>query len=312
MRGETTRTRFMSSSVSPTVEFFVEERRRKFPWLNVALFALTCCTTLVVGALMMVDFRGQAADLGGLWRNPSVLLSGLPFCISIMTILFAHEMGHYLTCKHYGIAASLPYFIPMPISPVGTMGAFIRIRSPIHNRAALLDVGIAGPIAGFVLAVPTLVVGLMLSRFVAVTPGAGFGIGEPLIFKLVALLLGKTPPPGMELYVHPIAFAAWFGFFATAMNLLPAGQLDGGHVAYALFGDFHKKISLGFVVTLVPLGIFFWPGWLVWTTLLLFIGVNHPVTLDDSVPLQRRHLWLGWIGLAMFVLCFMPIPFYVG
>jgi len=307
----------MNTSLSPTVDVFVEQQRR-IPWLNAALFLLTCCTTLLAGTLLMVNFRhtfgaGPAAELDAIWRNPAIMLSGLPFCISIMTILFAHEMGHYLTCKHYGIAASLPYFIPMPIPPVGTMGAFIRIRSPIHHRPALLDVGIAGPIAGFVLAVPALVIGLMQSRFVAVNPTeGGFGIGEPLIFKLFAFLLGKTPPAGMELYVHPIAFAAWFGFFATAMNLLPAGQLDGGHVAYALFGSFHRKISIGFVLTLVPLGVFFWPGWLVWTTLLLFIGLRHPVTLDDSVPLERLHVWLGWIGLALFILCFTPIPFYIN
>src|SRR5262249_51162085 len=162
-------------------------------------------------------FGGPVPNLADWARDPAVIFSGLPFCIAIMTILFAHEMGHYLTCKHYGISASLPYFIPMPIPLVGTMGAFIRIRSPIQHRPALLDVGIAGPIAGFVLAVPTLIIGLMRSGFVAVTPGSGFGLGEPLIFKIAIFLLHKTPPPGMDLYIHPIAFAAWFGFFATAM-----------------------------------------------------------------------------------------------
>jgi membrane-associated protease RseP (regulator of RpoE activity) len=308
----------MSTSLDPAVEFFAAERRRKFPWINLALFILTCCTTLIVGTLLMVDFRhtfgtGPVVDPSSIWRNPAILLNGLPFCMSIMTILFAHEMGHYLTCRYYGIDASLPYFIPMPVSPVGTMGAFIRIRSAIQHRPALLEVGIAGPIAGFVLAVPTLVIGLLLSGFVATNPSEnGFSIGEPLIFKIGAFLLGKTPPQGMELYVHPIAFAAWFGFFATAMNLLPAGQLDGGHVLYALLGDFHKKISLGLVLVFIPLGIFLWPGWLVWATLLLFLGLHHPVTLDDSVPLQRRHKWLGWIALAMFVLCFTPVPFYLN
>src|SRR5262245_27094140 len=229
-----------------------------------------------------------------------------------MTILFAHEMCHYLTCRYYGIAASLPYFIPMPIPPVGTMGAFIRIRSQIQNRLALLEVGIAGPIAGFVFAIPALLIALKKSTFVVPhAPGESLGLGWPLIFKLAVWLLHKTPPPGMELSLHPVGFAAWFGFLATALNLLPAGQLDGGHIAYSLFGQFHKRISQALVLTLVPLGIFYWPGWLVWTALLLFVGLRHPVTLDDAIPLQRRHIVLGWIALALFVLCFTPIPFYL-
>jgi len=306
----------MDSSINANAEFLVVTSRRRFPWINTVLFALTCCTTLVMGTLLMGEFNrelGQASpSLSEFWRNPSILLAGLPFSLAIMTILFAHEMGHYLTCKYYGINASLPYFIPMPIPPVGTMGAFIRIRSPIQNRAALLDVGIAGPIAGFVFAVPVLVIAMMKSALVPHIPsGDTFSLGEPLIFKIVAFLMGKSAPAGMDLYLHPMGFAAWFGFLATALNLLPAGQLDGGHVAYSLFGDIHKRISQGLVVVLIPLGIFYWPGWLVWATLLLFMGLRHPMTLDDSEPLERRHIWLGWIALALFILCFMPIPFYI-
>ena len=304
----------MDNSLSPTVEFLYEEAPRRFPWVNVGLFLLTCLSTLIVGTFLMASFNNTAAAesglLGEIWQNPAILLSGLPFSISVMGILFAHEMGHYLTCRAYGISATLPYFIPAP-TIVGTMGAFIKIRSPIQNRRALLDVGIAGPIAGFVLAVPTLVIALHYSRFAVVDPSAGYvSFGEPLIFKLFAYLMGKTPPPGMDLYLHPMGVAAWFGFFATALNLLPVGQLDGGHVSYALFRDLHKRISTGFVFALVPLGIFYFQGWLVWTTLLLFIGLRHPMTLDDTIPLSRRHVWLGWIGLAMFVLCFTPVPIY--
>jgi len=255
---------------------------------------------------------GVTSYFAEIWRRPSLLLSGLPFSLAIMTILLAHEMGHYLTCRYYGISASLPYFIPAP-TIVGTMGAFIKIRSPIHHRPALLEVGIAGPIAGFVLAIPALFVALAQSQFIVIDPSEStFGLGEPLVFKLVQVILGKTPPPGMDVNLHPIGLAAWFGFFATAINLLPVGQLDGGHIAYALFGRFHKKISQGFLFVLIPLGIFYWQGWLIWTTVLLFIGLRHPVTLDDSVPLSRRHLWLGWFALAMFVLCFTPMPFYIN
>ncbi len=306
----------MENSFNPPSEIRFEEQSQRFPWVNVLLFGLTCLSTLVVGAFLMAGFNNTLEDnvsgfFGSIWRNPSVLLTGLPFSIAIMAILLAHEMGHYLTCRYYGINASLPYFIPAP-TIVGTMGAFIRIRSPIHHRPALLDVGIAGPIAGFVLAIPALFIALTQSRFVATDSSVSmFGFGEPLIFKAVEALMGKTPPPGMDLYLHPVGLAAWFGFFATALNLLPVGQLDGGHIAYALFGRFHKRISQGFLFTLIPLGIFYWQGWLLWSTILLFIGLRHPVTVDDSVPLSKRHIWLGWAALAMFVLCFTPMPFYV-
>jgi membrane-associated protease RseP (regulator of RpoE activity) len=285
--------------------------------VNVALFGVTCLSTMVTGCLLNASFVNSFTDIGGflkvISRSPSLLFSGLPFSLAIMTILLAHEMGHYLTCRYYGIQATLPYFIPAP-TLVGTMGAFIRIKSPIQHRAALLEVGIAGPIAGFVLAIPALVIALAKSTFVTVMPptGSSFELGEPLIFKAFEALMGRTPPPGMELNLHPIGFAAWFGFFATALNLLPVGQLDGGHVAYALFGENHKRISQAILITLIPLGIFYWQGWLFWSTVLLFIGLRHPTTLDDSLPLSKRHSHLGWIGLAMFVLCFTPMPFYIN
>jgi membrane-associated protease RseP (regulator of RpoE activity) len=303
----------MDNTFTRSAGVYAEESARPFPWLNVILFAVTCVTTTVVGAVLMADFNGKLSQsafafLGSLFRSPSILISGLPFSIAIMTILMAHEMGHYLTCRYYGIDASLPFFIPWF---TGTMGAFIRIRSPIPDRASLLEVGIAGPIAGFVFAVPALIIALLNSSF-ARTPEHYFGFGEPLIFKAFETLLHKMPPPGMDLRLHPIGYAAWFGFFATALNLLPVGQLDGGHVSYSLLGDLHKKISKGIVLVLVPLGIFYWQGWLVWTVVLLFLGLRHPMTMDDFSPLQPRHARLGWFGLAMFVLCFTPMPFYVS
>jgi len=299
---------------SPAEIIFEEAREQKFPWVNVALFALTCLSTLIMGTALMAMYTNSLDDLapflGQILRSPSILINGLPFSFAIMSILLGHEMGHYLTCRYYGIDATLPYFIPAP-TPVGTMGAFIRIKSPIQHRAALLEVGIAGPIVGFVLAIPTLIIALAKSGYVAPgPPGSGIGLGEPLIFKAIEVIMGKTPPPGMEINLHPIGIAAWFGLYATALNLIPVGQLDGGHVSYALFGRNHKRISQAFLFTLIPLGLFYWQGWLLWATVLLIIGFRHPVTLDDSVPLSKRHLWLGWIGLAMFVLCFTPMPFY--
>ena len=308
----------MDNTFNPSAEILLEEApQQKFPWLNVALFVLTCLTTMVMGTFLMTSFNNTFTGFSGLFRevlrSPSILVSGLPFSLAIMSILLAHEMGHYLTCRYYGIDATLPYFIPVPFPPVGTMGAFIRIKSPIQHRAALLEVGIAGPIAGFVLAVPALMIALAKSGFTAVNPSApGVMIGEPLIFKAMEFIAGKIPPAGMDLNLHPIGFAAWFGFFATALNLLPVGQLDGGHVSYALFRGIHKRISETFVFTLIPLGVFYWQGWLLWSVVLLLIGLRHPVTLDDSVPLRDRHLWLGWIGLAIFVLCFTPMPFYIN
>ncbi len=289
------------------------ERPDPFPWLNVVLFLATGFTTLFMGTLFMVSFEQDPSFAPGgilqsMWQEPKTLLRGLPFSLAIMSILLAHEMGHYLTCRYYGISATLPYFIPAP-TLVGTFGAFIRIRSPIQHKAALLDVGVAGPIAGFVLSVPTLAVALAKPRYVNSESVDGLlSLGEPLIFKIVAFLMGVVPPPGMEPLLHPIGFAAWIGFLLTTLNLIPVGQLDGGHIAYALFGRFHKRISQLFLFALLPLGIFFWPGWIVWIFLLALMGSRHPPTLDDSLPLERRHVVLGWIALAMFVLCFTPVP----
>src|SRR5262245_59421724 len=305
----------MDNSFDSPAEILLEQApEQKFPWVNVALFSLTGLSTLLMGAILMDFYTNSAEDLssflGRFLRSPSVLLTGLPFSFSIMAILLGHEMGHYLTCRYYGIDATLPYFIPAP-TLVGTMGAFIRIKSPIQHRAALLEVGIAGPIVGFVLAIPTLIIALAKSSYIApLPPGSGIGLGEPLIFKALAMMMGKTPPPGMEINLHPIGIAAWFGFFATALNLLPVGQLDGGHVSYALFGRIHKRISQALLFTLIPLGLFYWQGWLLWSTVLLIMGFRHPVTLDDSVPLSNRHTRLGWIALVMLILCFTPMPFY--
>jgi membrane-associated protease RseP (regulator of RpoE activity) len=289
--------------------------REPFPWLNVLLFLATILTTLFFGMLQMVAFDGsdqafREGLLPALRTDPSLLLEGLPFSLALIAILLSHEMGHYLTCRYYGIRATLPYFIPAP-TLVGTFGAFIRIRSPIQHRAALLEVGIAGPIAGFLVALPVLVLSMTQARYVPLDSDlvtGGISLGDPLIFKLVEWLMGTAPPDGMELYLHPIGFAAWVGFLVTALNLLPVGQLDGGHVAYALSRRAHRIISRAFVFGLIPMGIWFWPGWLVWAVLLLFLGVRHPPTLDDAQPLESRQTLLGWVGLAMFILCFTPTP----
>jgi membrane-associated protease RseP (regulator of RpoE activity) len=297
----------MDSSFNPAVPYISEARPRKFPWVNVVLFLATCLSTLLVGTVLSISFyEADFTDLG----LPSSLLMGLPFSIALMSILLAHEMGHYLTSRYYGIDASLPYFIPFP-NLAGTMGAFIRIRAPFHDRASLLEVGVMGPIAGFVVALVALVVSMGHARFVAVTPSQAEGalrLGDPLILKLAEYLMGMTPPAGMDIYLHPVGFAAWFGFLVTALNLLPAAQLDGGHIIYALFRGYHRRISLAVIAALVPLAIFYSWAWSLWIVLLFVLRLNHPPTLDDSIPLRPRHIVLGLIALMMLILCFTPVP----
>jgi membrane-associated protease RseP (regulator of RpoE activity) len=231
-----------------------------------------------------------------------------------MGILFSHEMGHYLACRYYRIDASLPYFIPFPlVSLVGTLGAFIKIRAPFRDRGSLLDVGVAGPIAGFVVAVPALVFSIGKSHFLPAHSVQGaWELGEPLIFKIVQYVMGMTPPQGMEAFLHPVGLAAWFGFLATALNLLPATQLDGGHIVYAMFRRHHTQISKAVIATLVPLAIFYSISWWLWIGLLLTLKLQHPPTLNDDVPLKRRHIILGWIGFILLILCFMPAPLSRG
>ena len=293
----------MSRSFDPAVEFLVPSRPRKFPWLNLVLFTLTCLTTWFVGVFLMAEFNGTPFEE---LTNPSTWIAGLPFSIAIMSIFFSHEMGHYVTARYYGLDVSLPYFIPFP-SLVGTMGAFIRIRSPFQDRRSLLEVGVGGPIAGFIVATLVLVLSLGQSRMAPLTDSAIL-FGEPLIFKAVQHWMGLIPPTGMDIYLHPVSLAAWFGFLATALNLLPAAQLDGGHIIYALFRRYHSWVSRGVVTVLVPLGIFYWWGWFLWITLLLLLKLQHPPTLDDSVPLNVRHVVLGLIALVLLILCFMPAP----
>lgn len=293
--------------------FEIPARRPPFPWVNVVLFLATIGSTLVVGTFLMIGFRADPSlqftgTLESLLETPALLAEGVPFAASLMSILLAHEMGHYLTCRYYGIEATLPYFIPAP-NFVGTFGAFIRIRSPFQHRAALLEVGVAGPIAGFVVAVPLLAYALTESRFVeASTAGGLISLGEPLMYSGMTWLLGIAPPDGTEIFLHPIGFAAWVGFLVTALNLIPVGQLDGGHIAYALSPGSHRKLSQLLVFVLVPLGIFYWIGWLVWAILLVLLGTRHPPTLDDAVGLERRQVLLGVLGMILLILCFMPVP----
>jgi membrane-associated protease RseP (regulator of RpoE activity) len=300
-------------AVEPPYTPILRPRRRSRPWRHVVLFVLTVVSTLLVGAQHFasfhVDFGNRAMDLSGV----ALILNGLWYSASILAILGAHEFGHYFACRYYGVDASLPYFLPAPLPLTGTLGAFIRIRQIIPNKRELFDIGIAGPIAGFLVAIPVLLMGMSLSHVTRLPSNtSGFvELGEPLLFKGIAWLFWGTPPDGYSINMHPMAFAAWFGLLATALNLFPIGQLDGGHISYAVLGRKSTLVTLGTVGALIGL-TFMSTSWLVWTVLtvvmLVTFGPRHPRTVDEDVPLDRGRLWLALFALVMFIVCFTPAP----
>jgi membrane-associated protease RseP (regulator of RpoE activity) len=285
------------------------------------LFLLTVLTTLVVGVhlaanysqhLPLFDLNISWAFFTGILNHPERLWAGASYAFTLVLILLAHEMGHYLTCRHYGIDATYPYFFPAP-TLIGTFGAFIRIRSPLATREELFDVGIAGPIAGFAVTLPALVIGVWHSTLM-LTPEASNAIllGHPWAVRLLMRLLHS----GMSvshLELSPVGCAAWVGLFLTALNLLPMGQLDGGHIVYAVLGKRHRYISFALFLALVPFGILFWGGWIFWAVLMLPFGLRHPAPLiSPDQPLDRRRRMLAVLALAMFVLSFTISPFIVS
>jgi membrane-associated protease RseP (regulator of RpoE activity) len=279
-------------------------------WRHWALLAITFLTTTGVGAIHYASFL---ADFGAVTPPVSggLFLRGLWYSLTILAILGCHEMGHYLTCRYYRIDASLPYFLPAPIL-TGTLGAFIRIREPFPNKRVLFDVGVAGPIAGFVVAVPALFIGLALSRVAPLPPHfSGLSLGEPLLFKWAAWLVWGNVPAGQSVNLHPMAFAAWFGLLATALNLFPIGQLDGGHISYAVLGRRSTLVTVGAVAAAMVL-TYFSSSWFVWTmlvvTMLVVFGPRHPSTPDEHERLPRGRLIIALLALVIFVLCFTPAP----
>lgn len=277
------------------------------------MFLLTSVSTLWVGALQGVAFAtsGSAELFPGplsLSQVAGFLSYGIPFSFTIMAILLCHEMGHYLTAQYYRVDTTLPYFIPFPFSLVGTMGAFILIRSPFPHRKSLLDIGLAGPFAGFVVTIPALIIGIAQSKLGPPSEG-GLTLGEPLLFKAVGSLLWADVPADQVLYISPVGFAAWFGLLATAINLIPIGQLDGGHATYALFRRGAHRISRWAFFLLFPMA-YFGPTWLVWALLAFALGIRrpHPPTIRDYVPLPRSRKIMGVLGYVTFILCFTPEP----
>ena len=290
-------------------------RQRKSLAIAVLLFLLTLISTLAVGAQFASAYAaGQSPEFNdffstyaALLAHPQLLLAGVPFAFTLIGILLAHELGHFFACRYYGISASYPYFIPAP-TLIGTLGAFIRIRSPIYNRQALFDVGIAGPVVGFLFAIPALAIAVMYSKVVPFSgEHASIVFGQPVALRLLEAILRPTTPAG-DLLLHPIGRAAWVGLFATALNLLPGGQLDGGHILYATASKYHRKITLAVALLLMPLGYFYWRGWIFWSILLLAIGFRHPPLLNRWEKLDPSRLMWAGVAILIFVLCFMPTP----
>lgn len=289
------------------------EARRGIPVLNSVLFLLTLLTTTMAGAYM----AGAAFSIFNPIASAVALASGLSFSIPLMAILLAHEMGHYITARRNRVDVTLPYFIPAPFPSwffIGTFGAFIRIKSMPRSRRIMFDIGAAGPWAGFLVAVPVLIVGLALSRVGAPPQGGDvLEFGNSLVFLAIAKWIVHVDPN--IVVMGPVAFAGWLGLFVTTLNLLPASQLDGGHVVYALFGRRHRTISRLVVLAcilmvLVPflLGLEFWGGWVFWAVLLFLFGLGHPATADVDTPLDPMRRFAAWATIALFVVTFTPVP----
>ena len=279
--------------------------------LPILLFGFTVFTTLWAGA-----YQVNTKPVTGAWdfliNHPHSLLNGLPFAITLLGILVTHEMGHYVLSRIHRVPASLPLFIPGPPQFIGTFGAVIRLRSPIMKRKALFDIGVAGPIAGFVAAVFALIIGLSLSEVIPKERAFDLQLGEPLLWKFSTWAIFGPIPPTHVIGHHPIAFAAWFGFFVTAINLLPLGQLDGGHVAYAVLGRQQRQLAYVTVPILLYLGFTGWPGWFVWVGMAGMMGLAHPPISDLDVELGKGRRWVAWGALLIFIITFAPVPFSIG
>lgn len=288
-----------------------EPRLSDLAW-PIVLFLLTVFTTLWAGAYA-TRTNPREGPVQFLLGDPAALLKGLPFAGTLLGILVTHEFGHYLFSRIHRVPASLPLFIPGPPHFIGTFGAIIRMRSPILSRKALFDIGVAGPIFGFVVAVVALVIGLSLSKVVTNEAVYGLHLGEPLLLQFVSWLVLGPLPQGYDVVLHPVGFAAWFGLFVTSLNLIPIGQLDGGHVAYALWGPRQRTVALATLPILMVLGFMpgGWPGWFLWAGMAGLVGLGHPPVMDPRAALGRMRIWVGWGALAIFVLTFAPIPFSV-
>jgi membrane-associated protease RseP (regulator of RpoE activity) len=282
-------------------------------WLHILLFVATFASTTLIGGLVWSGLPPEMVRLGllALLVDPRVYVAGLQFSVPLITVLLCHELGHYLAARRHGLTATPPYFIPFPVPllGIGTLGAVIRVKDPIRTKRQLLDIGAAGPIAGFVALVPFLAYGIAASE-IGETPAEGAAyleFGEPLIYQLMEALIRPGLGDNMTLWLHPTGVAAWFGVLVTLLNMLPFAQLDGGHVGYALLGRWHRRLVWPLLGGLFGLG-FVWPGWWVWVAIALFLRPQHPPLWDEEVPLDPWRKLIGWTAVAIFVLCFVVEP----
>lgn len=284
------------------IGLFSLKRVRQRPWLNLLLLAVTLITTTIGGALW------AGVDI---FHNPLLIWKGLPYSIALLLILGGHELGHYLTCRYYGVQATPPFFIPF-IPPFGTMGAVIRMGLTT-NRRVLIKVGAAGPIVGFLVAIPVTTVGLMLSEIVPQgSLMGGFQFGSSLIFHFLAFLVKGPVPESATILIHPLALAGWLGFLVTALNLLPLSQLDGGHISYGLFGKKRIYLMIAVYAMMVAAAFFFkaW-SWLIWALITVIFGFRHPPASDEITPLKTSDILIAVAAFIILVLTVMPIPLQV-
>lgn len=296
---------------------------KKTIWLNILLFVITVFSTIFVGLSMSLGYKHADAIVENpellinleTFSDPQVLSLSIVYAAVLLGILLGHELGHFLTCRYYRINATLPYFIPAP-TLIGTLGAFIKIKSPITRKQQLFDIGVAGPLTGFILSLPAVIYGLSLSKVVPSIPPEEsltstfvvHSFGDPIILKIIGAMIFKNIPHDYEIFLHPVAFAGWVGILVTAFNLFPIGQLDGGHVAYALFGQKSQKLARFFLMVFVVMGIFFWIGWFIWAFIIIILGLRHPRIQDEATPLSPRRKFIGFVIILIFILSFIPDP----
>jgi membrane-associated protease RseP (regulator of RpoE activity) len=278
-----------------------KEKQKENYWINLLLFILTIFTTLLVGSF----HQG-----GNPFSKIIDIFLGIPFSFSLLAILGFHELGHYFFAKKENVSVSLPYFLPVPHPLIGTMGAFIKMRSIIPSKRALIKVGVAGPLVGFLVALPITYFGLKLSKVIKLEEiKYGLSLGNSLIFSLLSKFVFKNIPTGYDILLHPMAFAGWLGFFVTALNLIPLGQLDGGHIAYALFG--YSKIFILSILTILIFLSRYWLGWAFWALIVFLLGLKHPPVQDEITPLRKRDIFLAILALIILILSFPPVPFSI-
>jgi membrane-associated protease RseP (regulator of RpoE activity) len=284
----------------------VTKGKKKFPTVNVILFFATLLT-MVFAPLITSDMIFKPSEAYKYITETNFLGDQIEFAIALMAILIFHEFGHYFAGRRRGVFMSFPYFLPAP-NIAGTFGAVIKSRSPITNRRDLIEVGATGPVAGFIISLIVLSIGLNNSEIRLVGEGSGLILGDSLLLKFLTWLIVGPIPEGYDFYLSSAAFAGWVGLLVTMLNLLPLGQLDGGHIIYGLFGKWQHTISKLFAVAMMILG-FWWPGWWFFGVLVFLFGLKHPPTLNDNMVLPASARWLGYFAIFIFIISFVPIPF---